>query len=216
MKPGDFLLGLLDFFAVLLPGAVATWLIAHYLPAELQKSFDVLHAGDAVAPWILFAFSSYAVGHFVFMAGSSLDGAYDRWRKRTRPTVKDVPFKQAKLLRKQLTPMLVDEDFTVLKWSKSYLGIHSPAARLEVDRFEATSKFFRGFVVVAAAASIHFLVARQGVGLVVAAALVSVLSFWRYCDQRLKMTELAYASVVIVHETGGKKPADASRASDED
>jgi hypothetical protein len=37
MKPGDFLLGVLDFFAILLPGAMATWLVIQYIPASTLR-----------------------------------------------------------------------------------------------------------------------------------------------------------------------------------
>ena len=34
MKPGDFLLGVLDFFAVLLPGSLIAWLATQYVPPD--------------------------------------------------------------------------------------------------------------------------------------------------------------------------------------
>ena len=38
MKPGDFFLGVLDFFAILLPGSLATWLAIQYVPAASLRS----------------------------------------------------------------------------------------------------------------------------------------------------------------------------------
>jgi len=43
MKPGDFLLGVLDIFAILLPGVVATWLLVQYIPAPVLR--DTLSLG---------------------------------------------------------------------------------------------------------------------------------------------------------------------------
>jgi hypothetical protein len=212
MKPSDFMLGLLDFFAVLMPGALGTLLLAQYLPADIQPYLRLNELKEHAIYAVIFGLTAYAVGHFVFMAGSRLDDLYEVWRKKEKDPQKDTQFRAAKELRGKLTPNLVDEQFSTLKWAKSYLGIHAPEARLEIDRFEATSKFFRGFVVVSAAAAIHYLASRQ-LGLVVASATVSVLSFWRFCDQRWKMTELACASIVIFHETKSRAPKTAKTPS---
>jgi hypothetical protein len=204
-KPGDLMIGILDFFAVLLPGAIATWLLSPHLPDDLRRSLQVGSGEDAsIVPWIVYLLTSYALGHFVFMGGSRLDPVYDRWRKRTKPLEAEVPYQAAKKLRHKLTPSLPGDGFSTFKWARSYIGVHSPQARVEIDRIEATSKFFRGMVVISVALAAHFLIVRLNAALAAGAVLVCVLSFWRYCDQRWKMTELTYATAVIVHETKAK------------
>jgi hypothetical protein len=199
-KPADFMLGLLDFFGVLLPGMVATWLAWLHLPANLQDSIGAQSGENAsAARWAIFLFSSYALGHFVFAAGSKLDAAYDQWRKRARKN--DVAYRATQELRKQLTPELAASDFSTLKWARIYVGIHNAVARLEIDRYEATSKFFRSMVVVAAAVGMEFLLASPNTGMVVASVGTCALSFERFCDQRWKMTELTYAAAVISKAT---------------
>lgn len=87
-KPGDLLLGVLDFFASLLPGAIATWLTAQYLPQSMARVVDLTRSGetpDALLRWAVFLLGAYVLGHFVFMLGARLDPTYDAWRKRTRP-----------------------------------------------------------------------------------------------------------------------------------
>ena len=79
MKPGDFLLGVFEFFAILLPGSLATWLAVQYIPDSVLKEALTLSAGspsnpDSVVLGIAFLVSSYTLGHFVFMAGAKLDG----------------------------------------------------------------------------------------------------------------------------------------------
>jgi hypothetical protein len=201
-KPSDFMIGVLDFFAVLLPGAVATWLVTQYLPTDLRAAYHIESGEHAsVLPWIVFLLTAYALGHFVFMAGSNLDPLYDRWRKRTKPIDDDVPFQAASALRSKVTPLLVGDGFSTFKWARSYVSVYEPQARIEIDRLEATSKFFRGMVVVSVLLMVYLLVVRLDVVLAAGALAACAMSFWRYCDQRWKMTELTYATAVIVHAT---------------
>jgi uncharacterized BrkB/YihY/UPF0761 family membrane protein len=82
-KPSDFRLGILDVFAVLMPGAVVTWLAASHLPAAFGAYLDVTGTNDdggRALAWVVILFTSYVLGHFVFMVGSILDRQYDRWR----------------------------------------------------------------------------------------------------------------------------------------
>src|SRR5215471_20124810 len=93
MKPGDFLLGVTDVFAVLLPGALAMWLAAQYAPADLSR--HLLPGGadaDRIVDWTVFLLGSYVLGHFVFMIGSRLDRVYDVWRKRAHPSTSDAAY----------------------------------------------------------------------------------------------------------------------------
>jgi hypothetical protein len=207
-KPGDFLLGVQDFFAVLMPGAVATWIASHYVPRTWAGVLD-LSAGPSpsgeVLRWTVFLFVAYTLGHFVFMASSRLDGSYDRWRKRTKPKEKDLAFDAADKLRKRLHPELDGADFTTLKWAKSYVQVHAPGARVEIDRFEAASKFFRGMVVVALVLAAHFVLRERAFALAAASLALAWLSFHRYCDQRWKTTELSYGTALIVHEGQARK-----------
>ena len=207
-KPADFQLGLLDFFAVLLPGAIATWLLAQYLPFELQGAFRI-EGGDtaSIGPWIVFLLTSYALGHFVFMIGSQLDAAYDRWRRSNKPLSADSLYRAASKLRDELTPSIDGGQFSTFKWARTYVGVHNPAARVEIDRFEATSKFFRGMVVISGALFAHFLLRERQVSLALGAVIAGALSFNRFCDQRWKMTEQAYATAIIQHATKAGTPA---------
>jgi len=203
MKPADFLLGVLDFFAILLPGAIATWLLAQHLRPSWQPFFDLTSGSSEPTSvrWVVFLLGAYMLGHFVFMAGSELDTVYDHWRRRTKPTSSDRTYQAAKQVHETLTPTLVGRQFSTLKWAKSYVQIRSPAARVEIDRIEADSKFFRSLVVVAVAGAVHFLWRADAWAMLGAIAL-GALSLFRYRDQRWKLTELSYATAVIIHATG--------------
>jgi hypothetical protein len=206
MKPGDFLLGVFEFFAILLPGSFATWLAVQYIPDSALEKALTLGAGapsnpDSVVVGIAFLASSYTLGHFVFMAGSRLDAwSYDRWRKRVKPANRDSTFKAAQQLHASLNKDLFGGSFTTLKWAKTYIQIKAQPARVEIDRLEADQKFFRSLVVISVLFAAHFLLREAAPVAGIASVVMGVLSHQRYLEQRWKMSELIYATAVIVHE----------------
>lgn len=205
MKPGDFFVGVQDFFAVLLPGFLAMWLLSHYVPHDYSQLILEAKVEPTLVQWVVAALGSYVLGNFVFMAGSRLDPLYDRWRTRNKPTDSDRTFAAADALRQTLTPPLAGGEFTVLKWTKSYIQIHCPGALVEIERFEATSKFFRSMVVVSVALFVHFFL-QGSIEAAVLMLILGLLSYERFRDQRWKATELSYGRAVIVHETQPAKP----------
>jgi hypothetical protein len=205
MKPGDFLLGVLDVFAILLPGVVATWLLVQYIPTPVLR--DTLSLGivgqEDLSGWVIgaaFFLSSYTLGHFVFMIGSRLDSTYDGWRRRTMPDTRDSTYLAARALQRTLNGEIEDRTFSTLKWAKAYIQVKAQHARLEIDRLEADQKFFRSLVVISAAVAAHFLVGEAAPVAGLAAIGMGVLSYRRYLDQRWKMSELIYATALIVHK----------------
>lgn len=214
MKPGDFLLGVLDFFAILLPGALATWLVIQYIPAPVLRDALVLGFESQQEPkeWVTagaFLLASYVLGHFVGMTGARLDGAYDHWRRRTKPQSRDNVYNAARKLQGTLTKDLVESDWTTLKWARAYIQVKAQHARAEIDRLEADQKFFRSLVVISLAFAAHFLLWEAAPGAGVIALVAAGFSFNRYVDQRWKMTELTYGTAVIVAaiSTPGAAPA---------
>lgn len=220
MKPADFLIGVLDFFAILLPGSIATWLVTRYLPPGLLYSHFTLGPGktepDLATLWTAFLLSSYVLGHLVGMAGSRLDTSYDRWRQRTKPSSSDKTYLAADAVRKRLTPALTDSAFTTLKWSKAFLAVKAPGSRTEIDRLEADSKFFRSLVVVSPACALHFLIREAAPGMGIGCLLLAALAYKRYTDRRWAMTELSYATAVIVSETSSPAAPPSSRSEETD
>ena len=207
MKPGDFLLSVLDVFAILLPGSLATWLTIQYIQRDALREALSLQLGnstanpDAFVAGAAFLLSSYLLGHFVFMAGGRLDVLYDRWRTRAKPNEADKVFLAVRALQRELTGTIVGGDFSTLKWAKTYVQVKAPTARIEIDRLEADSKFFRSLVVMFVAFAVHFLIHDRSVRIGIVALVLAVLSYYRYVQQRWKMTELSYGTAVIVHAT---------------
>jgi hypothetical protein len=90
-EPQKFFIGLVDFFSIIMPGALSVYLILSYCPEEsdcseimanplLRNSFLL----DSIGKWIAFLFGSYLLGHLIFLIGSILDGSiYDPFRNCT-------------------------------------------------------------------------------------------------------------------------------------
>jgi hypothetical protein len=211
MKPGDFMLGVLDFFAIMLPGSLATWLVLQYIPAPaLLKALSFGAQPSTPERYVLiaaFLLSSFMLGHFAFMAGAELDPAYDRWRRRAKPFSGDRAYLAARKLQQARNQDLVGGDFTTLKWARAYIQIKSAAARVEIDRLEADQKFFRSLVVISSAFALHFLLREASLVAALAALALAVLAYHRYRDQRWKMTELIFATAVIVDAAVPATPA---------
>lgn len=80
-EPQKFFIGLVDFFSILLPGALLSYAVKDNIGSQvLDHSFKTM--GDPEA-WIIF-FSSYLLGHYIFLVGSWLDEFYDVARRNTQ------------------------------------------------------------------------------------------------------------------------------------
>ena len=176
-EPETFFIGVIDFFSVMLPGAVMTYLLKNEALCELNRAGFPEIQGEA-AGWAIFLFCSYLVGHFIFLIGSKLDDwVYQRIRDANKASestsARKKPWAFTVWLNKRLfseAPDLAVDKVRAIKnrylpdevlpnvgkqpvvnafqWAKAKLAIRSPGALVEVQRLEADSKFFRSFVVV--------------------------------------------------------------------
>ena len=225
--PQKFFIGLLDFFSILLPGALITFLLMGDLgPFVLGNAYANLTEGQT---WPTFLFASYLVGHLIFLLGSWLDEFYDWARGYTLNTqvfnlaqrgeplnwfsrlLVWLVFKREQNLavnrageikKKYLGPLQAKDAINTFQWSKAVLAEESPQSSAAVQRFEADSKFFRCFVVVLVALAAYWLVKCDN-----RAVLCLVLipfALWRYMEQRLKATNQAYWSIIALTAKDGK------------
>jgi hypothetical protein len=82
-EPGTFFVGIIDFFAVLVPGAVVVYLLSPEAE-HLVSTFVFPRRMGENEGLMLFAFASYVFGHFIFLMGSLLDPLlYDKIRDAT-------------------------------------------------------------------------------------------------------------------------------------
>jgi hypothetical protein len=171
--PQKFFIGLMDFFSILLPGALLTYLLMGKVgPVVLGDRYAKLASAEA---WAVFLFASYLFGHLVFLLGSWLDGIYDWLRDRTlnwqirhvarrghvlnwsiRTCVSLVFNRERNLAvnravqikESTLAPLQAKDAINAFQWCKALLNVESPQILAVVQPFEAVSKFFRCFPVV--------------------------------------------------------------------
>jgi len=81
MRPNEFYVGVIDFFAVLVPGSISTAILVEKFHSWIIKSFGVVLQGSS-EKGIAFLVCAYFIGHLIFLAGSYIDEqAYDPLRK---------------------------------------------------------------------------------------------------------------------------------------
>ena len=235
--PQKFFIGLMDFFSILLPGALLTYALMDKVgPDVLGERYCQLMG---VAAWAAFLFASYLFGHLVFLLGSWLDELYG-WlqsytlnaqikllaqRGRLLPWLvralihlvskdeRNHALKRVGLIKQQVLGKLQAQDtINNFQWSKAWLNIESPVSLALVERFEADSKFFRCFAMVLLILLVtwpwHQLWPLEGVPLLL---ILLVLALWRFMERRFKATQQAYWSVITLTAKNGQitfdKPA---------
>jgi len=132
MKPSDFFFGAMDFFAILLPGVVLTFLLSPWSSAVFGPMLPRLNS--EAEQWIAFAICSYFFGHLLHQLGSLLDNIYD-----THYVGKKRRFGEENLLKE--TRQLVkaelgekSEGLSMFSWAGSYVRAHNSAAGAELER----------------------------------------------------------------------------------
>jgi 8-oxo-dGTP pyrophosphatase MutT (NUDIX family) len=224
----------MDFFSILLPGALLTsLLIGEVGPVVLGDRYAALAGAQA---WAAFLFASYLFGHLVFLLGSWLDEFYDWARRYTLNTQitllarrdrllpwparaliwlvfkgeRNLAVDRAAKIKQQAVGALQAKDaINTFQWSKAWLNAESPASLAVVQRFEADSKFFRCFTVVLLLVLIVWPWQHHWPlsGIPVMLGLL-LLALWRYMEQRYKATNQAYWSVITLTAQGGKVTLD--------
>lgn len=228
--PQKFFVGLMDFFSILLPGALFTYVVMDRAgPMVLGARYHTLDNAEA---WAAFLFSSYLLGHLIFLLGSWLDEFYDWARRRTlnaqieriardEPPLhwfvrvlvwlvfrdeRDLAVDRAGRIKSQTLGALQAKDaINTFQWCKALLTIESPESLAVVQRFEADSKFFRCLtVVLLLLLALWPLQHRWPIAAIPLVLGLLLLAFWRYLEQRFKATKQAYWSVITLTARNGK------------
>ena len=218
-EPQKFFIGLIDFFSILMPGA----LLAYFTKDDVQAwlGSNQVHAIDSVEGATVFLFASYLLGHFLH----SISAVLDEWiddplRKLTElgqaRRLADGKARASGHLRKlaqsdllfgpnadaavqhvlrlkagQFEALSANSAINAFQWSKAFLSKEHPEGLLEVHRFEANSKFFRSFVVVLTILTVFYLFQHHGIAALLCLG-ATAPALWRYIDQRFKATQQAY------------------------
>jgi hypothetical protein len=200
-KLGDFYVGVLDFFSVILPGAIATYLLEPHIGPYVVGPVISKPATEP-AGWALFLVSSYFIGHLVFLLASQIDDMFfHKWREKYLPRKPKTPHALSELICEKLVGPEEERGINTFQLVRSMLIAKSPAAAADVHRMEADSKFFRSLIVVAAIAAFAFLDTGQ-IPLGLASCGVAIACALRYGERRLKSEAQAYRHFVALHSLG--------------
>ena len=234
-EPQKFFIGLVDFFSVLMPGALLVYLGQEWAAKFLlgQPCFFL----DESEKWLVFLFASYLLGHFVFLLGARLDEIlYDPLRKLTywgqvrrladgeglayswlRKLAEskcvfgknaDAAVMQAERIKaRTLQALSAENAINAFQWCKAGLSKDHAEGLMAVQRFEADSKFFRSFIVVLFGLAMIFTFHRRWI-LVSLCTVFLLLSLGRYVGQRFKSTQQAYWFILMLE--GAKNAAPSS------
>lgn len=211
MKPDDVHLGVIDFFAIMLPGTIAVAYFDRVGGRAYAEEMLPAASFSGVGAWVLFALASYAVGHFVFLLASLLDDTYDFIRPRVWPDKPGNAFNRAKALRDRA---LCTEDgcqpMNTFSWAKAVLQLNSKQAAADIARLEADQKFFRSLCVVLSTTGIHGLF-RDKFTIAIVLVLVGLAAYARYVERRYKTTQWAYYYVLALSSPHPRETRSADR-----
>lgn len=144
-KASELYLGIVDLFAVILPGAIIAFLV--------QRSFDLNSDSEwlkGAQGWAVFLAASYIVGHLVSaLGGVLLDKIYDTGFKLnpTHRSYFSIRLRARDVMKSVLKSSFEDKD-NAMEWAGIIVRLRSAPASAEIDRLEADSKFFRSFTTV--------------------------------------------------------------------
>jgi ADP-ribose pyrophosphatase YjhB (NUDIX family) len=224
-EPQKFFIGLMDFFSILLPGALLTYLLMGEVGPVVLGAARYQQLADTEGS-VVFLVASYLFGHLIFLLGTWLDEFYDMDRRLTLNQQIKLLANRGRLLpwRSRVATWLVfrrESDFAVeramrikdqmlsglqaknaintFQWAKVLLAKEHPENLATVQRFEADSKFFRSFAVVLILLAVTWPVQHRwplsGLGIVL---VLLFLAMWRYMEQRFKSTNQAYWAIITL------------------
>ncbi|HKY29418.1 MAG TPA: hypothetical protein VJM12_15875 [Pyrinomonadaceae bacterium] len=217
IKPSDFFVGVVDFFAILLPGAALVFLFRPFLIDDVPNNWLPTTSTQS---WVLFLVLSYIVGHLLHAMGSKLldDYVYGPiYLRLFRPSHKraakldphalenDEEAVKTLLARVRLKTDANKIGTNYYEWCLSDIRVARPAGAAEVDRLQADSKFFRSMVFVFLVAALVSTREAQAMFSIGAFAL-TIFAIWRFCDLRWTATKRLYEQYLLNSEHRIEKP----------
>jgi hypothetical protein len=229
IKPQNFFIGVVDFFSVILPGALITYFLMGIINDSLfgdNKVFALL--GSEAAKWIAFLITTYIIGNLIFVVASLLldQLIYDKLLRNiffkknfdlsyhAATNIRDEYVPTSSLLNQiissgKLKPEEVvklfskpkQEIINTYKWSQVFLAFKNPGIIDEVKKLEADSKFFRSLVIAFLIIGFVLLFGNEGgdITISISVFVLALLSLYRYGDLRYKSTEKAYELIITIN-----------------
>ena len=168
-KPGDFYVTVIDFFGVLLPGAVLTWLYGE--TAMIWMSLPPF-PGSSAAAWPAFLVVSYIAGQFLLNIGAHLNNLLRPYKPKDDSLYEQV--------RSDVNLPATSGRKDTFYRAHAYLTLESPQAIAEIARHMAEYKLFRGLTLVFAFDCVVALLTGMSRGRWLGSLILTALSFWRF------------------------------------
>jgi 8-oxo-dGTP pyrophosphatase MutT (NUDIX family) len=202
-KPADFFIGVVEFFSVLVPGAVVAALVRPIMEPYIFGPAGLLPAlATGSQEWIAYVIAAYLVGSMLFLIGGFLDSfLYDPLRKIAVPVERDGMYQQASNIKKRVLPEAAAGQVNTFQWARATLRLHAPKAVAEIERYEADSKFFRSLTIAVYALLMVEIGTRtaagEGAGAVTRLIVTVALSLWPFAT-RLGARVFAIGALMLV------------------
>jgi hypothetical protein len=223
VKQGDYVLSLLEFFGIILPGALLCFLFlpeARYILASLD-----IQEVKGYQEWIAFIVISYLAGYYVNYFGRTIRVSYNRLlfsfeKLRTYHRHRDIGELHSYVSRQMHRAFGASEMVTyyvpTLAWATSFVRQKSPLTAMEIERMQASSDFFVNFSVVLLLISVKWIV----IGNIIAALVtigLSVFSFFVFRHLTTEILRFTYTFYIVLEKLNGDSEAieDSSRVADE-
>jgi ABC-type multidrug transport system fused ATPase/permease subunit len=204
-SPSNFYISIIDLFAILLPGVIAS-LVIYYFSSDV---IDGLLNGNAdnktFFSGFVLLFGSYLFGHIISQVSAYLDKwVYDRF--------KEIVFKDHKCVDKvnEIRTNHYGNDsnqvyVNTYKWSVFKLQKEYPDAAAEVERYMADSKFFRSlFVIMVVLGFVFVFQPDVTLNVTIGCFILAAFSMIRYFKKRRKSTETAYQYIIFTEQLNSK------------
>lgn len=210
-KPSNFYIGIIDLFAILLPGAIVS-LIIYYMDWLGIKSWLIFPKdNNAFYTVFLFLLSAYLIGHIVSQLSSYLDkwvygkmnGKWVYHKEKHRQNLESVK----KIRREIYKDRSGTNHLNNFEWSKNKLLLELPPVIDEIDRYLADSKFFRSLILIFPLLAGVLWYQKQSLFGWICIALMA-FSAVRYFHKKRKATETAYKGVVFLEKLHRGKASD--------
>jgi hypothetical protein len=200
-SPSDFFIGLIDFFSVLLPGAILCWTYSAGINLLMNNVLDF----EQTTFTAVFLIASYIAGHFIYSLGSLFDEyVYEYFRKLFYKN-RDGAYTEANAIKNEIVSGKLNPGantaINLYKWAKGVIEIIEPPLITPIHKFEADQKFFRSFAIVAVINACYFGVTKD-LPIMGFWILVFLLSLYRYINRRFKGTRQAFETILVMRSLG--------------
>jgi hypothetical protein len=192
-KPNDLFVGVLDFFGILVPGAVLLFLHGDGILDQLGMH---CRPDGRVFYWVGFFVASLLLGHFMtgigvlllnWAFGLSL-GHVDRYYKE---------------VEHQLAVPVANDRKAAFHRAYSYIRLNSPAGILEIDRQVAEYKLFRGLTIVFLV-DFGFALAALNLRHMAVSMFLALLSWYRFASLVCWTQQMTFEYYVLLTRSGHK------------